>query len=40
MDSITLVRALPDPRRGATYSDMAWEPTRPFAVVARRFAAH
>jgi len=40
MDSMSLVKALPDGRHGSTYSDMAWEPKEAFAAVARHFGAH
>ena len=40
MDSMSIVKYLPNGRRGTTYPDMPWEPKESFAVVARHFAAH
>lgn len=40
MDSMSLVKSLPDGQHGSTYPDMAWEPKESFAAVARHFAAH
>jgi hypothetical protein len=40
MDSMSIVKYLPNGRHGATYPDMPWEPKESFAVVARHFAAH
>ncbi|MGP8205916.1 MAG: abortive infection protein [Acidimicrobiales bacterium] len=40
MDSMSLVKALPDRRRGSTYPDMRWEPKEAFAAVAQHFSAH
>jgi len=40
MDSMALVKSLPNARRGTIYPDMPWEPKESFAVVARHFAAH
>jgi hypothetical protein len=38
MDSMSLVKSLPDGRHGTTYPDMPWEPKESFAVVAHHFA--
>jgi hypothetical protein len=38
MDSMSLVKALPNGRHGTAYPDMAWEPKQAFAVVASHFA--
>ncbi len=40
MDSMSIVKYLPNGRRGTTYPDMPWEPKESFAVVARHFAPH
>lgn len=40
MDSMSIVKYLPNGRRGTTYPDMPWEPKESFAVVAHHFAAH
>jgi len=40
MDSMSLVKSLPDGRHGSTYPDMRWEPKEAFAAVARHFDAH
>jgi hypothetical protein len=40
MDSMSLVKALPDGRHGSTYPDMPWEPKAAFAAVARHFGTH
>lgn len=39
MDSMSIVKSLPDGRHGTAYPDMAWEPKEAFTVVARHFAA-
>ena len=40
MDSMSLVKSLPDGRHGMVYPDMPWEPKEAFAAVAHHFAAH
>ena len=40
MDSMSLVKSLPDGRRGTSYPDMPWEPKESFETVARHFATH
>ena len=40
MDSMSLVKSLPDGRHGIVYPDMAWEPKEAFAAVAHHFASH
>jgi hypothetical protein len=40
MDSMSIVKSLPDGRRGTAYPDMTWEPKESFAIVARHFATH
>jgi hypothetical protein len=40
MDSMSIVKYLPNGRHRATYPDMPWEPKESFAVVAHHFAAH
>ncbi len=37
MDSMSLVKSLPDGRHGTAYPDMPWEPKEAFGAVARRF---
>ena len=39
MDSMSLVKALPDGRHGTTYPDMTWEPKEAFAAVANHFGS-
>ena len=38
MDSMSLVKSLPDGRHGTVYPDMPWEPKEAFAAVANHFA--
>ena len=38
MDSMSLVKSLPDGRHGIAYPDMPWEPKEAFAAVANHFA--
>jgi hypothetical protein len=40
MDSMSLVKALPDGRHGTTYPDMTWEPKEAFAAVANHFGGN
>ena len=40
MDSMSLVKSLPDGRHGIVYPDMPWEPKEAFAAVAHHFAGH
>jgi hypothetical protein len=40
MDSMSLVKSLPDGRRGTSYPGMPWEPKESFEAVARHFATH
>jgi hypothetical protein len=40
MDSMSLVKSLPDGRHGIIYPDMPWEPKKAFAAVAHHFASH
>ena len=40
MDSMSLVKSLPDGRHGTAYPDMPWEPKEAFAAVAHHFASH
>jgi len=40
MDSMSLVKSLPDGRHGIVYPDMPWEPKEAFAAVAHHFASH
>ena len=40
MDSMSLVKSLPDGRHGIVYPDMPWEPKEAFAAVAYHFAGH
>ena len=40
MDSMSLVKSLPDGRHGTVYPDMPWEPKEAFAAVAHHFAGH
>ena len=40
MDSMSLVKALPDGRHGTTYPDMTWEPKEAFAAVANHFGSN
>jgi hypothetical protein len=39
IDSMSLVKSLPDGRYGATYPNMTWEPKESFAVVAEYFSS-
>jgi hypothetical protein len=40
MDTMSLVKSLPDGRHGIVYPDMPWEPKEAFAAVAHHFAGH
>ncbi|MGO8877613.1 MAG: abortive infection protein [Acidimicrobiales bacterium] len=40
MDSMSLVKSLPDGRHGTAYPDLPWEPKKAFAAVAQHFGYH
>lgn len=40
IDSMSLVKSLPDGRHGKAYPEMRWEPKESFAAVAHHFAYH